>query len=138
MGKKLTRVNVDGQKIKEYVYKSGETMMGLSESIGIDNGTLSKYLKTGDLPKIVYAAILAHYGIKNQKQFLIEEVQENEKRAEENKNLMASLNAINEKLEKLEFINKNICECSDYMEKFIEGVNAFNETVNNFIKAMQS
>jgi len=133
-----TKVQVDSNKIKEYVYKNGDTYQKLCEAIGYDNTQFGRCLKAGEMPKVVYTSMLSHYGIKNQDTFILESVKKEEKKLEENKNILLALSAISEKLDKLDYINKNICEWTDQMQKFTESVDAFNESVNAFLKAMQS
>ena len=129
MGTKVTRVSVDQKKIRDYIYKNGDTYQKVSEAIGLDNTSFGRYLKQGELPKTVYMSILMHYGIKDTKFFESETAKQEEAKAEENRNILTHLSTISEKLDKLEYINKNTCE-------LVDSINKLAESMNEFIKAM--
>ena len=136
--KKITRIEVNSAKIRDYIYKNGETYQSVSNAIGLDNTSFGRYLKQNELPKPVYMSVLMHFGIKDVNFFKSEEVKKEEQKNEESRNVLKMLNIINEKLEKLEFINQNLCELVDVTKESIQATSETNELLKEFIKQMTS
>ena len=124
---KYTKVEIDGKSLRDYILKSGETLSQAAEAIGISENTLGRYLTIGTMQRVAYICILKHYGIEDEKTFLKAEVEATRQKREDN---IAVIAAVDRCYDRLDYINKNLCELLDKLD-------GMQKAMADFVEAMK-
>ena len=108
------KIAIDSEKLKAEILKHGESQKTIAEKIGIDQSTISKYISSGTISMMANMAITGLLNLPSD--YFIVKPPEEVKAAEDALIQNQKLDAM---IEKLDYINRNICELIDVVEKLV-------------------
>lgn len=115
MQRNTNMVAVDGHKIRMCIIKHGDDQKSAATKMGLAPSTLSKRLKDGVLSRTELFMIAHLYGVEEKE--LLPDAPEVVEKRESDWKTKQSLEALTEKLD---YINRNICELVDVANKILE------------------